>query len=79
LAVAAAGCAGAARSAARGAGAAAGSRAANSIIDHFTQPGPVENAANAAVCSGRMSLVTAQQSIIQDWYRFGQQLGVVAQ
>jgi hypothetical protein len=39
----------------------------------------VENAANAAVCSGRMPLVTAQQLMIQDWYRFGQQLGVIAQ
>jgi hypothetical protein len=38
----------------------------------------VENAAHAAVCARRLTLAAAQESIIQDWYKFGQQLGVVA-
>ena len=36
----------------------------------------VENAANRAVCSGRMTLAAAQQAIATDWIAFGQQLGV---
>lgn len=36
----------------------------------------VENAANAAVCSGRMPLATAQQQMAADWISLGHQLGV---
>lgn len=34
----------------------------------------VENAANDAVCAGRMSLATAQQKMATDWIEFGQEL-----
>lgn len=36
----------------------------------------VENAANHAVCDGRMSLTAAQQAIQTNWVSFGQQLGI---
>lgn len=36
----------------------------------------VEDAANAAVCSGRMPLATAQQQMAADWISLGHQLGV---
>ena len=36
----------------------------------------VENAANAAVCDGRITLATAQDAIARDWVTFGRQLGV---
>jgi hypothetical protein len=36
----------------------------------------VENAANRAVCSGRISLAAAQQAMAANWYSFGQSLGV---
>ena len=36
----------------------------------------VEDAANAAVCSGQMTLTAAQQAIARNWIAFGQQLGV---
>jgi hypothetical protein len=36
----------------------------------------VEDAANAAVCDGRISLAAAQQAIATNWIAFGQQLGV---
>lgn len=36
----------------------------------------VENAANRAVCDGRMTLDQAQQAIVSDWITLGQQLGV---
>jgi hypothetical protein len=35
----------------------------------------VEDAANAAVCSGRMSLMAARQAIATNWITFGPQLG----
>jgi hypothetical protein len=37
----------------------------------------VENAAHAAVCSGRLTLAAAQQAIAADWYRFGQSLNAL--
>jgi hypothetical protein len=36
----------------------------------------VEDAANAAVCDGRMTLAAAQQAMAANWIAFGQQLGV---
>jgi hypothetical protein len=36
----------------------------------------VEDAANAAVCDGRITLAAAQQAIASNWIAFGQQLGV---
>lgn len=36
----------------------------------------VENAANHAVCDGRISLAAAQQAIATNWITFGQQLGL---
>ena len=36
----------------------------------------VEDAANAAVCSGRMTLAATQQSMASNWIALGQQLGV---
>lgn len=36
----------------------------------------VEDAAHAAVCSGRMPLTTAQQEMASNWVQLGQQLGV---
>jgi hypothetical protein len=36
----------------------------------------VEDAANAAVCDGRVSLAAAQRAIAANWIAFGQQLGV---
>lgn len=36
----------------------------------------VENAAHRAVCSGRMSLATAQAQIARNWIELGRQLGV---
>jgi hypothetical protein len=36
----------------------------------------VEDAANSAVCDGRMTLAAAQQAIASNWISFGQQLGV---
>jgi hypothetical protein len=36
----------------------------------------VENAARAAVCSGRMTLAAAQHQMLTDWETFGRQLGV---
>ena len=38
----------------------------------------VEDAANSAVCDGRMTLAAAQQAIATNWIAFGQQLGVSA-
>ena len=38
----------------------------------------VENAANRAVCDGRMPLAAARQEISSNWIAFGQQLGVVS-
>jgi len=37
---------------------------------------PVENAAKRAVCSGKISLVAAQEAIATNWIAFGHQLGV---
>jgi hypothetical protein len=37
----------------------------------------VENAANRAVCDGRMSLAAAQRQIATDWVAFGRSLGVI--
>jgi hypothetical protein len=37
---------------------------------------PVENAANRAVCSGRMTLADAQQAIASNWITLGHRLGV---
>ena len=37
----------------------------------------VENAANRAVCSGRMTLAVAQQRIAGNWYALGQALGAI--
>jgi hypothetical protein len=37
----------------------------------------VENAAHAAVCSGRMPLADAQRGMASDWVKLGQQLGVL--
>jgi hypothetical protein len=36
----------------------------------------VEDAANAAVCDGRITLASAQQAMTANWIAFGQQLGV---
>jgi hypothetical protein len=36
----------------------------------------VEDAGNAAVCSGSMTLTAAQDAIAKNWIKFGQQLGV---
>jgi hypothetical protein len=36
----------------------------------------VENAAHAAVCSGRLALADAQRSMAADWYAFGRSLAV---
>jgi hypothetical protein len=36
----------------------------------------VEDAANAAVCDGRMTLAAAQQAMVSNWIALGQQLGV---
>jgi hypothetical protein len=36
----------------------------------------VENAAHAAVCSGRLTLAAAQQGMAADWYRLGRSLNV---
>jgi hypothetical protein len=44
-----------------------------------TTPNPkdaVEDAANAAVCDGSITLAAAQQAIASNWIAFGQQLGV---
>jgi hypothetical protein len=35
----------------------------------------IEDAANSAVCDGRMTLAAAQQAIASNWIAFGQQLG----
>jgi hypothetical protein len=37
---------------------------------------PVENAANRAVCSGRMTLAAAQHAIATNWVALGHRLGV---
>jgi len=37
----------------------------------------VENAARVAVCAGRVSLASAQQQMVADWYTFGERLGVL--
>lgn len=37
-----------------------------------------ENAAHSAVCSGKMTLATAQQKIAADWIAFGEELGAIA-
>lgn len=37
----------------------------------------VENAANRAVCDGRMGLAAAQRQIATDWVAFGRSLGVI--
>jgi hypothetical protein len=37
----------------------------------------VENAANRAVCSGRMTLKTAQRAMAANWVTLGRQLGVL--
>jgi hypothetical protein len=37
----------------------------------------VENAAHAAVCSGRLTLAAAQQAITANWYRLGQSLNAL--
>lgn len=39
----------------------------------------VENAANRAVCDGKLSLAAAQSAIAADWITFGRQLGVDTQ
>lgn len=39
----------------------------------------VENAANQAVCTGKMALAVAQKAIAEDWITLGQQLGVAQQ
>lgn len=38
----------------------------------------VENAANRAVCRRQMALAQAQAAMATDWYRLGQDLGVIA-
>jgi hypothetical protein len=38
---------------------------------------PVENAAHAAVCAGRLTLAAAQAGIAGDWAALGRQLGVL--
>jgi hypothetical protein len=55
-----------------------------SVLNLWPEPGAspnpkdgVENAANQAVCDGRMTLVAAQEAIASDWISFGRQLGVV--
>lgn len=48
--------------------------------DPGSSPNPkddVENAANRAVCDGRMSLAAAQHQIATDWVAFGRSLGVI--
>jgi hypothetical protein len=54
-----------------------------SPLDVWPEPGAspnpkdaVEDAANAAVCDGRMTLVAAQHAIATNWITFGQQLSV---
>jgi hypothetical protein len=37
----------------------------------------VENAANHAVCDGRMALAAAQRAMAADWIAFGRQLGAI--
>lgn len=37
----------------------------------------VEDAANKAVCSGRMTLAAAQQQMAADWVKLGQALGIL--
>jgi hypothetical protein len=37
----------------------------------------VENAANRAVCDGRMALAQAQRAIAADWVALGRSLGVI--
>jgi hypothetical protein len=37
---------------------------------------PVENAAKAAVCSGKMTLADAQHKIATNWIALGHELGV---